>query len=195
MKTKPILIAGLCALKLISFTSCETIAVSDSGPGYGNYQYNGPARVTQLSNGNYLVNIDGKVASFNRYGNLMSGPGLSPSQLAHAEMAVRYYNNGHRGDYYHPNYAPPSYRPPVWRPDGPSFSRPETSYDRAPEVRPRGDGMLEVLMPGGGVVLYDRNGRMVQKGGTVSGSDLYKADRAVQSYLREQGSSRGYDGV
>ncbi len=189
MNTKPIFLAGLCAFALIGFTGCETITVSDSGPGYGNYNYSGPARVTQLSNGNYLVNIDGKVASFNRYGNLMSGIGLSPSQIAHAEMAVRYYNNGHRGDYYHPNYAPPSYRPPVWNPNGPQFQS-----SRPPEVRPRGDGMLEVLMPAGGVVLYDNRGRLVSKGSTVSGSDLSRANQAVQSYLREQNSDRGYGG-
>jgi hypothetical protein len=196
MNNKHLLLTGLCALALGGLTGCETIPVSsNNGPGYGNYNYNRPARVTQLTNGNYLVNIDGKVASFNRNGNLMSGIGLSSSQLAHAEMAVRYYNNGHRGDYYHPNYAPPSYRPPAWRPDGPDFNRPDPGYGRAPEVRPRGDGMIEVLMPRGGVVLYDRNGRLVQKGGTVSGSELDDANKAVQSYLREQTSSRGYDGV
>ena len=55
--------------------------------------------------------------------------------------------------------------------------------------------MFEVSLPRGGVVLYDRYGNVVQKGSTVTGGDLYRANRAVQSYLREQGSSRGYDGV
>jgi hypothetical protein len=45
------------------------------------------------------------------------------------------------------------------------------------------------------VILYDANGRMIQKGGSVSGSELYDANKAVQSYIRENNSSRGYSGV
>lgn len=196
MNTKHLLLTGLCALTLGGLTGCETIAVADNnGPGPGDYEYRGPARVTALSNGNYLARMGSRTAAFGPNGRLISGAGLTSAEIAHAQQAVRYYINGHRGDYYHPNYAPPSYTPPTWRPDGPDYSRPDPGYGRSPEVRPRGDGMIEVLMPRGGVVLYDRNGRLVQKGGTVSGSELNDANSAVQSHLREQTSSRGYDGV
>ena len=195
MQTKNILLAGLCALTLVGFTACETIEITNNGPGYGSYDFRGPARVTELSNGKYLVTVGSKIASFNRYGELISGAGLTSSELAHAEMALRYYRNGHRGDYYHPTYAPPSYRPPVWNPAGPVFERPQPSFGGVPEVRPRGDGMLEVLVPGGGVVLYDQRGRMMQKGNSVTGMQLQQANQAVGAYLREQTSSRGYGGV
>jgi hypothetical protein len=137
--------------------------------------YHSPARVSQLGNGNFLVNIDGKILSFDPNGNPIIAGTATPSQLYHAREAMNDYKRGHRGESMHPNYAYQSQRPP--------------------EVRPRGDGKIEVLMPEGGVVLYDANGRLIQKGGTVSGSDLYDANKAVQSYIRENSSSRGYDGV
>ena len=52
-----------------------------------------------------------------------------------------------------------------------------------------------MLLPQGGVVFYDANGRMIQKGGTVSGAQLCDANKAVQSYIRENNSPRGYDDV
>jgi hypothetical protein len=137
--------------------------------------YNSPARVNRLNNGNFLVTINSKVISFDASGRPMSTGAASPSEVYHAQEAVNDYMRGHRGDHMHPNYAYQS--------------------QQAPEVRPRGDGKLEVLMPQGGVVLYDANGRMIQKGGTVSGSQLYDANKAVQSYIRENNSSRGYDDV
>ncbi len=137
--------------------------------------YSSPARVSRLGNGNFLVNIDGKLLSFNSTGDPISTGNATPSQVYHAQEAIRDYTRGHRGDSMHPNYAYQS--------------------QKAPEVRPRGDGKLEVLMPQGGVVLYDANGRMIQKGGTVSGAQLYDANKAVQSYIRENSSSRGYDDV
>jgi hypothetical protein len=127
-----------------------------------------------LKNGNYLVNIDSKVVSFDDAGRLTSRGIANPSEVYHAQMAVNDYIRGHRGDHMHPNY----------------------NYQAGtPKVRPQGNGNLEVLLPGGGVVLYDRYGNVIQKGGTVSGSQLYDANKAVQSYIRENNSSRGYDGV
>jgi hypothetical protein len=137
--------------------------------------YTSPARVTKLSNGNFIVSINKKLVTFHPDGSPMSTGSATPSEVYHAQEAVNDYMRGHRGDHMHPNYAYQS--------------------QRAPEVRPRGDGKLEVLMPSGGVVLYDANGRMIQKGGTVTSSQLYDANRAVQSYIRENNSPRGYDGV
>jgi hypothetical protein len=89
-------------------------------------------------------------------------------------MAVNDYIRGHRGDHMHPNY----------------------NYQHgSPKVRPQGNGNLEVLLPSGGVVLYDRYGNVIQKGRTVTGSQLNDANKAVQSHIRENSSSRGYDGV
>lgn len=173
MKNKIPTLSGAVLLALASLPSC-VINVPDQQNAH-HTPYNSPARVTKLSNGNYLVNIDGRILSFNSKGNAISTGSATPSQIYHAREAVNDYIRGHRGDHMHPNYSYQSSRPP--------------------EVRPRGDGKLEVLMPKGGVILYDANGRMIQKGGTVSGSELHDANKAVQSYIRENNSSRGYSGV
>lgn len=55
------------------------------------------------------------------------------------------------------------------------------------EIRPRPNGQLEVLMPAGGILLYDRAGNLIQKGSTVSSSELREANKAVRVYRREQG--------
>jgi hypothetical protein len=174
MKLKTVALFGASILAVSILPSC----VIDAGPDAANSQYepyNSPARVNRLSNGNYLVTINSKVLSFNSAGRPMSTGAATPSEVYHAQEAVNDYNRGHRGDHMHPNYAYQS--------------------EKAPEVRPRGDGKLEVLMPQGGVVLYDRYGNVIQKGGTVTGSQLYDANKAVQSYIRENNSSRGYDDV
>lgn len=137
--------------------------------------YNSPARVTKLNNGNFIVSIDKKMVTFKADGSPMSTGSATPSEVYHAQEAVNDYISGHRGEHMHPNYAYQS--------------------QKAPEVRPRGDGKFKVLMPQGGVVLYDAHGSMIQKGGTVSGSELYDANKAVQSYIRENNRSRGYDDV
>ena len=59
-------------------------------------------------------------------------------------------------------------------------------HSNSPYVRRRSDGMLEVLMPSGGVVLYTRKGTFVKKGATVSSHDLARANRAVQRYLQDR---------
>lgn len=170
MKSSRLVLLG--ALLAAALPSC-VVNIPDQNAQH--QSYHSPARVSQLGNGNYLVNIDGRILSFDPNGNpLFAGSG-TPSQVYHAREAINDYKRGHRGDYMHPNYAYQSPRPP--------------------EVRPRGDGKIEVLMPKGGVVLYDANGRLIQKGGTVSGPELYDANKAVQSYLRENNSSRGYGGV
>jgi hypothetical protein len=154
------------------FPSC-VVNVPDSNSQHA--PYNSPARVSKLGNGNFIVNIDKKLLTFNKDGVPMSTGSATTSEIYHAQEAVNDYIRGHRGDHMHPNYSYQSSRPP--------------------EVRPRGDGKIEVLMPSGGVVLYDANGRMIQKGGTVTGPELYDANKAVQSYIRENSSSRGYDNV
>jgi Tol biopolymer transport system component len=73
---------------------------------------------------------------------------------------------------------------PVWSPDSKTLA-----------FASKRNGNIEVLLPSGGVVLYDRYGNVIQKGRTVSGSQLYDANKAVQSYIRENNSSRGYSGV
>jgi hypothetical protein len=174
MKPSRIALFGAALLVSAVLPSCVIDASGNSAA--SQYQpYNSPARVNRLGNGNFLVNIDGKVLSFDASGRPMSTGNASPSEVYHAQEAVNDYMRGHRGEHMHPNYAYQS--------------------QKAPEVRPRGDGKLEVLMPQGGVVLYDANGRLLQKGGTVSGSQLYDANKAVQSYIRENNSSRGYDNV
>jgi len=171
MKTSLLLAAF--TLALASLPSCVTDA--SGGGAVGQYQpYNTPARVTQLKNGNYLVNIDNKVVSFDGAGRLTSRGIANVSEVYHAQMAVNDYIRGHRGDHMHPNY----------------------SYQTGtPTVRPQGNGNIEVMLPGGGVVLYDRYGNLIQKGGTVSNSQLFDANKAVQSHIRENNSSRGYGGV
>jgi len=73
---------------------------------------------------------------------------------------------------------------------------PNDSYQHGvPTVRPQGNGNLEVLLPGGGFVLYDRYGNVIQKGRTVSDGHLHDANKAVQSYIRENNSTPGYDSV
>jgi len=164
---------GAALLALAGLPSC-VINVPDQQNAH-HTPYNSPARVTKLSNGNYFVTIDGKTLTFNSFGSPMNTGSATPSEIYHAREAVNDYIRGHRGDHMHPNYSYQSSRPP--------------------EVRPRGDGKLEVLMPKGGVILYDANGRMIQKGGSVSGSELHDANKAVQSYIRENNGSRGYSGV
>lgn len=176
MKPSTIIQLGAAILATALLPSCVIDASGNPGGGNSQYQgYSSPARVTQVKHGNFLVAIDGKLLSFDSKGSLTSAGSANPSEIYHAQEAVNAYIRGHRGDYMHPNYAYQSSTPP--------------------EVRPRGDGMIEVLMPNGGVVLYDANGRLVQKGRTVSGLELYDANKAVQSYLRENNSSRGYDNV
>lgn len=172
MKTTPSSLLAAALLSLFALPSC-VINVPEQNSSHA--PYNSPARVNQLRNGNYLVSIDGKILSFDSNGSTISTGSATPSQVYHAREAVRDYMRGHRGDHMHPNYSYQSSRPP--------------------EVRPRGDGKLEVLMPRGGVILYDANGRMIQKGGSVSGTELHDANKAVQSYIRENNSSRGYSGV
>jgi hypothetical protein len=154
------------------FPSC-VVNVPDSNSQHA--PYNSPARVSKLGNGNFIVNIDKKLLTFNKDGVPMSTGSATTSEIYHAQEAVNDYIRGHRGDHMHPNYSYQSSRPP--------------------EVRPRGDGKIEVLMPSGGVVLYDANGRMIQKGGTITAMELYDANKAVQSHIRENSSSRGYDNV
>ena len=173
MKPTRIALVGATLLTCAVLPSCVIDASGNAGSQHE--AYNSPARVSRLGNGNFLVNIDGKILSFDSNGDPISTGNATPSQVYHAQEAIRDYTRGHRGEHMHPNYAYQS--------------------ERAPEVRPRGDGKLEVLMPQGGVVLYDANGRMIQKGGTVSGSELYDANKAVQSYIRENNRSRGYDDV
>lgn len=55
------------------------------------------------------------------------------------------------------------------------------------EIRPRTNGQLEVLVPGGGVLLYGRSGNLIQKGKSVSNDELHEANKAVRQYRREQG--------
>lgn len=171
MKTSPLLAASVLAIA--SLSSC-VIDASGSGSSSQYQPYSSPARVTRLKNGNYLVNIDSKVVSFDDQGRLTSRGIANPSEVYHAQMAVNDYIRGHRGDHMHPNY----------------------NYQHgSPKVRPQGNGNIEVLLPSGGVVLYDRYGNVIQKGRTVSGSQLFDANKAVQSYIRENNSSRGYSGV
>lgn len=171
MKTSVLLAASLLALA--SLPSC--VVDASGGGATSQYQpYNSPARVNRLKNGNYLVNIDNKVVSFDEAGRLTSRGIANPSEVYHAQMAVNDYIRGHRGDHMHPNY----------------------NYQHgSPKVRPQGNGNIEVLLPSGGVVLYDRYGNVIQKGRTVSGSQLHDAHKAAQSYIRENDSSRGYSGV
>jgi hypothetical protein len=157
MKTSVLLAASLLALA--SLPSCGVDA-SGSGASSQYQPYNSPARVTQLKNGNYLVNIDNKMVSFDDRGRLTSRGIANPSEVYHAQMAVNDYIRGHRGDHMHPNY----------------------NYQHgSPKVRPQSNGNIEVLLPSGGVVLYDRYGNVIQKGKTVTGSQLYDANKAVQS--------------
>lgn len=190
MNTARLILAAACTASLF-LTGCEVVPVA-GGPGnyaYGDNHpayhqpYDAPARVTQNRDG-YLVQIGNRFASYDQDGRLTSGGACSPSEIYHARAALNDFRAGQQNDYYHPNYYPSSH---------PSYT--SSGNQGAPEVRPRGDGMFEVSLPAGGVVLYDRYGNVVQKGSTVTGGDLYRANRAVQSYLREQNSSRGYDGV
>jgi len=66
----------------------------------------------------------------------------------------------------------------------PPPSRPKA--DQPPEIRVRANGDMEVLMPAGGVLLYNRRGQLIQKGSTVSQADLERANIAVRAYLKEQ---------
>jgi len=175
MKLQTIAQLGAAVLATAFLPSCIVDASGGAGSNRQHQGYTAPARVTQLKNGNFLTTIDGKLLSFDSTGRLTSSGTANPSEVYHAQEAVNSYMRGHRGDYMHPNYNYQSSTPP--------------------EVRPRGDGKIEVLMPKGGVVLYDANGRLIQKGGTVSGAELYDANKAVQSYLRENNSSRGYSDV
>jgi hypothetical protein len=173
MKLKTVALFGASILAFSILPSC----VIDATPNAANSQYepyNSPARVNRLSNGNYLVTINSKVLSFNSAGRPMSTGAASRSEIYHAQEAVNAYKYGHRGDHMHPNY----------------------SYQYgSPKVRPQGNGNLEVLLPSGGVVLYDRYGNVIQKGRDVKGSQLHDAHKAVQSYIRENSSSRGYNNV
>lgn len=166
---------ALLGATLITFAALPSCVVNVPDSNAHHEPSNTPARVTKLGNGNFIVTIDKKLLTFKADGTPMSTGNATPSEIYHAQEAVNDYIRGHRGDSMHPNYAYQSVKPP--------------------EVRPREDGKIEVLMPQGGVVLYDANGRMIQKGGTVSGAQLNDANKAVQSYIRENTSSRGYDGV
>jgi hypothetical protein len=172
---KPTRIALLGAALLASTVLPSCVIDASGGGNTSQYEpYNSPARVNRLSNGNYLVTIDGKVLSFDSAGRPMSTGAATRSEIHHAQQAVNAYGYGHRGDYMHPNYAYQS---------------------GTPKVRPQGNGNLEVLLPGGGVVLYDRYGNVIQKGRDVKGPQLHDAHKAVQSYIRENSSSRGYNNV
>ncbi len=57
-----------------------------------------------------------------------------------------------------------------------------------PEVVPRRSGEVEVRMPGGCTVLYDRDGEQINSGRSCSPGDSRRADDAAASYFREQGS-------
>jgi hypothetical protein len=173
MKLKTSVLLAASALALACLPSC-VVDASGGGAASQYEPYNSPARVTRLKNGNYLVNIDNKVVSFDDAGRLTSRGIANTSEVYHAQMAVNDYIRGHRGDHMHPNY----------------------NYQHgSPKVRPQGNGNLEVMLPGGGVVLYDRYGNVIQKGRTVTGSQLRDANKAVQSHIRENNSSRGYSGV
>jgi hypothetical protein len=173
MKLKTFMLLAASAIALASLPSCGVDA-SGGGASSQYHPYESPARVTQQKNGNYLVNVNDKFVSFDSAGRLTSRGVANVSEVYHAQMAVNDFMRGHRGDHMHPNY----------------------NYQHgSPKVRPQGNGNIEVLLPSGGVVLYDRYGNVIQKGKTVSGSQLYDANKAVQSYIRENSSSRGYDGV
>ncbi len=165
MKRNSIFLATSVAL--LALPGCETLE-NDYRPA-SSYENRHTPRVTALTNGSYFVAMGtGKTASFNRFGGLIAQSNLSPSELREAQDAVHTYRREQSGSDEH---SPPG----GW---GGSAG--------VPVVNPRGDGKLEVQMPSGGVVLYDRYGRMIQKGATVTGRDLSSANRAVQSYLREQ---------
>ena len=68
--------------------------------------------------------------------------------------------------------------------------RPSRTSDETPEVVPRRSGEIEVRMPGGCTVLYDRDGELLSRGRSCSSSDRRDADAAAESYFREQGYGR-----
>ena len=56
-----------------------------------------------------------------------------------------------------------------------------------PIVRRRNSGEFEVLMPGGGVCLFSRDGDLIQKGATVDREEVIQAYHALITFKREQG--------
>lgn len=133
-----------------------------------NADYSTP-NVQQLRNGNYLVSYAGKTASYNSNGIRMSDSGMSGFERSQAQQAVNTFRREQSGSDDHSGYQGHS-----------------GGGSGVPVVRPRSDGKLEVQMPAGGVVLYNENGGLIQKGSSVSNGDLVNANRAVRSYLREQ---------
>ncbi len=58
-----------------------------------------------------------------------------------------------------------------------------------PEVAPRRSGEVEVRMPGGCTVLYDRNGELRNRGSSCSSDDRRRADKAADAYFHDKRNS------
>lgn len=141
MKSTQLTTCALGLLSLILLTQCAVVPTDPNAGsmrgGYGDYNYSGynpsfqpyeaPARVSELSNGKYLVTINARVAAYDSSGRLMSSSGLSPNERYHADAAVESYREGHRGDYHHPNHS----------------SHTSSRHTGAPTVRPRADGKID----------------------------------------------------
>ena len=178
MKLKHSLITIATAACVLALPSCVE-PYSDSGrPSYrpGNSGLGNGPQVRSISSG-YIADFgNDSYARFNREGNLVSHSNCDSRRIQEAQRAVRDYM---RGDGYggsSSNY------PPSGRPSAP------------PEVRPRRDGMIEVLMPQGCTLLYSSRGSLIQKGSSCSSDEVRRANDAVQRYLREQGSPAGFGG-
>jgi hypothetical protein len=74
-----------------------------------------------------------------------------------------------------------------WDERAPGSNNGSNQTDRIPETVPRQDGGVDVLMPGGCVVLYDRNGSRVSAGASCSENDLNQSRDVIDTYRREQG--------
>jgi len=62
-----------------------------------------------------------------------------------------------------------------------------SNYDGVPELVTRSSGEMEVLMPGGCTILYNKRGKHMSSGRSCSNQDRRDAKQAVKSYMREQG--------
>lgn len=108
MKSTQLTTCALGLLSLILLTQCAVVPTDPNAGsmrgGYGDYNYSGynpsfqpyeaPARVSELSNGKYLVTINARVAAYDSSGRLMSSSGLSPNERYHADAAVESYREG-----------------------------------------------------------------------------------------------------
>ena len=169
MKHNTLTVAFGIALIGLALPSCLSDDSYNPQPTPG-YPTAGTPRVRQVQNGSFIVAYPGGgTASFNPEGQFLKQSDLTPYQVREAQRAVDAYRREQSGSDHHSGQG--------GYPHG---------GGGAPVVRPRSDGKLEVQMPAGGVVLYDQNGRFIQKGASVTQRDLGRANRAVQSYLREQ---------